>query len=52
MAPGNSRTDYLVVQVSAASPLRMYLVARADFAGCSFLVKDAQQDLAGERLKA
>ena len=52
MAPGNSRTDYLVVQVSGASPLRMSLIAHADSAACSFLVKDARQDLAGERLKA
>lgn len=49
MASGNGHTDHLVVQVSVFET----------FAGCvllltqlSFLVKDAQQDIAGERLKA
>ena len=50
MALGDCGADCLVVQVSSVDPtfLRLWLIMLRP----SFLVKDAQQDLAGERLKA
>ena len=51
MASGHGYPDYLVVQVSRTwtSRVTCCLLTLQWF---SFLVKDAQQDIAGDRLKA
>ena len=51
MASGYGYSYYLVVQVSGIwiSQLNLHLLILQSF---SFLVKDAQQDVAGDRLKA